>query len=134
MSTLKKFAKYILLVIGIYVISSILIFIGLNVNYADITLVGDLPDQIRIEKAEATSSNGRIYGYVSNNKENNVNGQYIQISVYDSNGEVLTVEYLKINDVSYGNEKLFRAHFSVDNIYSYSISIVEDNTNNEIEE
>lgn len=134
MSTLKQFAKYILLIIGIYLLTSVLIFIGLNVNYSDITLKGNLPEQISIEKAEATNSEGRIYGYVSNSEENNVNGKYIQISVYSSDDELLTTEYLKIDSVSYGEKKLFKFSFTVDNASSYSINIVDNNNNEKIDE
>ena len=126
MSTLKQFAKYILLIISIYLLTSVLIFIGLNVNYSDITLKGNLPEQISIEKAEATKSDGRIYGYISNSEDNNVNDKYIQISVYSSDDELLTTEYLKIDSVSYGEKKLFKFSFTVDNANSYSISIVDE--------
>ena len=128
MSTLKRFAKYILLVIAIYLLTMFLTFVGFNVNYSEITLIGDLPDQITIAKAEATKSEGRIYGYVSNSRDNNVNGKYIQILVYNSDNELLTTEYLRIEGVSYGEEKLFRSTFTVDNAYSYSIDIVDSDS------
>ena len=134
MSTLKQFAKYILLIVGIYLLTSVLIFIGFNVNYSDITLKEDLPEQISIEKAEATKSDGRIYGYISNSEENNVNDKYIQISVYSSDDELLTTEYLKIDSVSYGEKKLFKFTFTVDNASSYSINIVDNNNNEKIDE
>ena len=63
MKKLGVFAKYILGVIGIYLLTSILVFIGFNLNYSEITLKGELPEQVSIEKAEATKSDGRIYGY-----------------------------------------------------------------------
>ena len=125
MDRLKQFARYILIIIGIYVITGVLIFIGFNVNYSDINVKGDTPEQITIKKAEATKHEGRIYGYVSNNENNNINGKYIKISVYDSTNELLTTEYLKINDVKYGENKLFRSKFVADKISSCSISIVD---------
>ena len=126
MDQLKRISKYILLIIITYVGTAIFIFIGFNVNYSSISLRGTLPEEISIEKAEATKSDGRIYGYVSNNRDNNVNGKYIKISVYDINKELLTTEYLKINDVSYGQRKLFKSKFSVKEAKSYSVSIVEN--------
>ena len=125
MDRLKQFARYILIIIGIYVVSGFLIFIGFNVNYADINVKGDTPEQIIIKKAEATKHEGRVYGYISNSKDNNINGKYIKISVYDSMDELLTTEYLKINDVKYGEDKLFKSKFIADKISSCSISIVD---------
>ena len=125
MKNLKLFGKYILIIIAIYVISAILIFIGLNVNYSDITLNDSLPEQISIEKAEATSTDVRIYGYISNTGDYDLVGSYIKVSIYDSEGEILTTEYLKIDGVSRYDEKLFKVNSNVDNASSYSISIVD---------
>ena len=125
MKNLKLFGKYILIVIAIYVISTILIFIGLNINYSDITLNDSLPEQISIEKAEATSTDVRIYGYISNTGDYDLVGSYIKVSIYDSEGEILTTEYLKIDGVSRYDEKLFKVNSNVDNASSYSISIVD---------
>ncbi len=126
MSNLKKYAIYLSFLVGGYILSSVLIFIGLNVNYQNISLKGEVPEQISIEKAEANKEDGRIYGYVSNNRGNNVNGKYIKISIYDGNDELLTTEYLKVNDVEYDNSKMFKARFTADRAVSYSISIVEN--------
>ena len=128
MDTLKKFAKYVLLVIGGYLLTGLLIFIGFNVNYSEISIKDNKPEQISIVKAEASKHEGRVYGYISNNKENNVNGKYIKISVYDSNNEILTTEYLKIQDVEYDKEKLFKSKFTANDVSSYSISIVDEET------
>lgn len=125
MAKLKLFGKYILIVIAIYVLTSILIFIGFNIIYSDITLNQTLPEQISIEKAEATSSDVRIYGYVSNNGDNDLVGSYIKVSIYNSEDEILTTEYLKIDGVSKNEEKLFKVTSNVDNASSYSISIVD---------
>lgn len=126
MGKLKEFARYILFLIGAYLLTNALIFIGFNLNYSDISLTGEVPAQISIEKAEATNKDGRIYGYVSNERENNVNGKYIKISVYNMERELLTTEYLKINDVEYGNKRLFRSKFAAKGAASYSISIVDE--------
>lgn len=128
MSKLKQFGKYILMIIGIYLLTSVLVFIGFNANYSKITLKGEVPEQISIEKAEATKSQGRVYGYISNSVDNNVNGKYIKVSIYDVDDELLTTEYLKIDDVNYGDKKLFKATFNVDNANSYSISIVNEDS------
>ena len=126
MSTLKRFAKYILMILGMYFLTTILVFFSLNMSYSDINLKGEIPEQISIEKAEATKSSGRIYGYILNQKENNVNNKFLKISVYDASSELLTTKYLKIDEIKYGERKLFTARFNAKGTESYSISIVDN--------
>lgn len=126
MSTLKQFAKYILWIIIAYLFTSFFVFISLNSGYSDISLKGEIPEQISIEKAEATKTNGRVYGYISNEKGNNVNDKYLKISVYNSSSELLTTKYLKIDGIKYGEKKLFTARFNAKETNSYSISIVDE--------
>ena len=124
MKRLKQFLKYILLVIIGYVISGFLIFIGLNVNYSEISLKGSVPNQIIINKAEATKHEGRVYGHITNKEENDLNGKFIKISAYDENDELLTTEYLKVEDINFGENKLFKSKLIAEKIKNYSISIV----------
>lgn len=126
MSTLKRFAKYILIIIGVYLLTFFLIFVSLNSGYSNISLKGEIPEQISIEKAEATKTNGRVYGYISNEKGNNVNDKYLKISVYNYSSELLTTKYLKIDGIKYGERKLFTARFNAKETNSYSISIVDE--------
>lgn len=126
MKALKKYAKYILIVVGIYLLTSFLIFIGFNSNYKKIELKNELPEQISIEKAEASKKEGRIYGYVKNMEESNLNGKYIKVSIYNSGNENIATEYLKIDDLKSSQDKLFKATFVADNAKSYEINIVDN--------
>ena len=99
------------MIVGIYVFTAIVVFIGFNLNYKSIDCNNSFPEQISIEKAEATSKEGRIYGYVSNIKENNINGKYIKVEIYNTNNEKDGIQYLKINDVKYGEKKMFKVFF-----------------------
>ena len=126
MSNLKKYLKYILLIIFGYILTSVLVFIGFNSNYSLITLQGNLPEQMSIEKAEAISSEARIYGYIENKQENNVNGKYIVATIYNSENEIIAVESLEISGVDYGTRKLFRMNINVKNATSYSMEILEE--------
>lgn len=125
MSRLKTFGKYALWVVALYLFTAILAFVGFNLNYKKIQCTNKFPEQISIEKAEATSSEGRIYGYVSNIKENNINGKYIKIEVYNENDQKDEIQYLKIDDIKYGEKKLFKAYFKTDNAKYCSIDIVD---------
>lgn len=125
MDRMKTFAKYALMVLGMYIFTSILVFIGFNLNYKDIKCNNKLPEQISIEKAEATSTTGRIYGCVTNLKENNVNGKYIKVEIYNTNNEKDEIQYLKIDDVKYGEKKMFKVFFKTDDAKYCDINIVD---------
>ena len=125
MSRLKTFGKYVLILIGMYIFTSILIFINFNVNYKKITTNNELPPQITIAKAEARTTEGRIYGYVKNDRDNNVNGKYIKVEIFNSVNDRIYLQYLKVNDVKYDEQKMFKVFFNVDNAKYYNISLVE---------
>ena len=66
MSTVKKFAKYVIWIILFWILSDILIYYGLNSTYKDIENKGDNISQVTVSAAEATKVNGRIIGKISN--------------------------------------------------------------------
>ncbi|MBP3830976.1 MAG: hypothetical protein ILA02_01145 [Clostridia bacterium] len=126
MSDLKKDAKIVLLVVAGFLLSGFLIFVGLNSNYKPIRLSQELPQQITIEKAEANKDQGRVYGYVQNNNESNLNGKYLKISVYNSKEEIIATEYLKIENLQSNDKKLFRSNFNAKNAISFDINIIDN--------
>ena len=127
MSNLKKHAKYILLIVGGYILTSFLIFVGFNANYKPITLQSSVPEQMSIAKAEATKKEGRIYGYVTNKKENNINGKYIVATIYNSENEEFAKEALKIEGVEYNSQKMFKVFFNAEDAKYYKIEILDEN-------
>ena len=126
MSDLKKDAKIVLLVVAGFLLSGFLIFVGLNSNYKPIRLSQELPQQITIEKAEANKDQGRVYGYVQNSNESNLNGKYLKISVYNSKDEIIATEYLKIENLQSNEKKLFRSNFNAKNARSFDINIIDN--------
>lgn len=126
MTDLKKDAKIVLLVVAGFLLTSFLIFVGFNSNYKPIKLSQELPPQITIEKAEATKDQGRVYGYVQNSNESNLNGKYLKISVYNASNENITTEYLKIENLQPNEKKLFRSNFNAKNARSYDINIIDN--------
>ena len=127
MDNLKKYAKYILLIIAGYLLTHFLIFIALNSEYKAIQLVQNLPEQIVIDKAEATKIQGRIYGNVQNNENKNLNGKQIKISIINSNNENIATEYLKIENLGINEKKAFKCNFNAKEAKSYEINIVDLN-------
>ena len=127
MTDLKKDIKIVLLVVCGYILTNFLIFVGFNANYKAIELKSELPSVIKIEKAEATKVQGRVYGKISNTEENDLNGKYIKVVVFNDKNENIATEYLKIENLEKHEEKLFRATFNAEKAKSYTIDIVETN-------
>lgn len=127
MSDLKKDIKIVLLVVGGFLLTSFLIFVGFNVNYKPIELKSELPNAITIEKAEATKAQARVYGRIRNSQEYDFNGKYIKVSVVNSNNETIDTKFLKIENLGTDENKLFRATFNCENVKGYTIDLTENN-------
>lgn len=125
MDNMKKITKYVLLIIVLYFFSKFLIYIGLNATYKDIKVKGNIPEQIKIEYAQATKVNGRILGKITNKKEN-INGKYIKTDIYDSKNILLGTKYLDIQDVKENEERKFAVFFKKDSVDHCEVSIVEN--------
>ena len=127
MTDLNKDIKIVLLVIGGFLLTSFLIFVGFNVNYKPIELKSELPSVITIEKAEATKVQARVYGRIRNTEESDFNGKYIKVSLFNANNENISTEYLKIENLEKDENKLFRATFNAEKAKSYSVDLVDNN-------
>lgn len=126
MIALKPYIKYVLWIIVAYLLTSFLIFVGFNASYKEISLKHELPEQITIKKAEANKNQGRVYGYVQNEEQNNLNGKYIKISVYNSSNENIAKEFLKIENLKSNEQKLFKANFNAKDAKNYEVSITNE--------
>ena len=127
MTDLNKDIKIVLLVVGGFLLTGFLIFVGFNVNYKPIELKSELPNVITIEKAEATKVQARVYGRIRNTEENDFNGKYIKVSLFNANNENISTEYLKIENLGKDENKLFRATFNAEKAKSYSVDLVDNN-------
>lgn len=125
MNTVKKILKYVAFIIVFYLFSKFLIYVGLNATYKDIKVEGDVPSQIEVEFAQATKVNGRIFGKVHNSQENDINGKYIKVDIYNSQDELLGTKYLQITDVEYESSKKFAVYFKKNSVSYCEVSIVD---------
>ena len=130
MDQVKKILKYVILLIALYFFSKFLIYIGLNATYKDIKVEGNVPEQIKVEYAQATKVNGRILGKISNNKESNINGKYIKTDIYDSKNELLGTKYLELTEIENNETKKFAVFFKKNDVDHCEISIVDEKDEN----
>ena len=126
MGRLKTFGKYILWIILFYLFTMLMTYIGFNSAYQNMEQEVDLPKQTKVDVAQSTKVNGRIFGEVTSTEENDLNGKYIKIQIYNNRDELVGVKYLKMEDLKTNEPKKFVAYFTAENVGSYSIDIVDD--------
>ena len=129
MGEIKKFAKYVVMIIVFYLFTMLMTYVGFNSTYQNIEQNTVTPEQIKIDVAQATKVNGRIFGEVTSTQENNLEGKYIKIQIYDRRDELVGVKYLKIENTNVDEPKKFVTYFTADNVKSYDIYVVEDSEN-----
>lgn len=124
MSRLKTFGKYVLILVGFYILSNILIFFGINTNYDNLRVKGNLPERVTINTASATLVNGKIKGYLSNTDY--ISDKYLKFDFYNNHDSLAGTKFLKISDLK-NNE--FKFYFKLHYIDSYSVEIVDEAQN-----
>ena len=126
MGRLKTFGKYILWIILFYLFTMLMTYIGFNSAYQNMEQEVDLPKQVKVDVAQSTKVNGRIFGEVTSTEENDLNGKYIKIQIYNNRDELVGVKYLKMENLKTNEPKKFVAYFNLENVASYSVDIVDD--------
>lgn len=126
MGRIKTFAKYIIWLVAFYLFAMLMMYIGLNSSYKNIELSDENSEQIKIDIAQATKVNGRIYGEITSTEENNLNDKYIKVQIYNKKDELIGTKYLKIENTVVNEPKKFIVYFSAENIEKYSVDIVEN--------
>ena len=126
MDRLKTFRKYIIWLILFYLFTMLCTYVGLNAMYTNIENGSTLPEEVKVDIAQATSVNGRIYGEIKAEKENNLNGKYLKINIYNRLNKLTGTKYLKIEDVKLNEPKKFMVNFTAENIKSFDIAILDD--------
>ncbi len=133
MGRLKTFRKYIIWIVAFYLFSMLITYVGLNSTYKDISTSNELSNQVKVDIAQATKVNGRIYGEVTNSEENNLNGKYLKVKIYDKKGELRGEKFLKIENTEIGVPKKFMVYFTSEDIASYSVDIIDDSEETQAE-
>lgn len=133
MGRLKTFRKYIIWIVAFYLFTMLMTYIGLNSTYKDIKASNEVSNQVKIDIAQTTKVNGRIYGEVTSTEENDLNGKYIKVRIFDKKGELRGLKFLKIEGTEINAPKRFMVYFTSENIVSYSVDIVEDSEETQAE-
>lgn len=125
MDRLKTFLKYTLWLIGFFILSNFLIYVGLNSSYRDIER-RDSVEEVQVYQAEATKVNGRIRGVIQNIDEKNLAGKYVEIDMYSKRDVFLGREYIQIEASEQGGPQAFEMLFKLQDVASFEINIVDE--------
>ena len=125
MKRMKRFLHYLLMIVLFFILSEILIYISLNSVYDPISRRNNDVAQVSVSDAKATLVNGYVIGTIKNSEENNLNGKFLKVDFYSKIGNELGTKYIPISGFRENQIKDFEVHFKLQDIESYSISIVD---------
>lgn len=123
MKRMKTFAMYALWIILFWILSDILIHVGINTTYRDIERRGEMPQGIEVVQMQATAVNGRVKLKVS---DETLSGKFIKVDLYSSTGVNLGIQYLEIGNLTVNDVKEIETYFKISEVDSYEISVVEE--------
>lgn len=127
MARIKTFFKYLVIVVGFFIISQILIHLSIITSYSPITFE-DISEKYTIIEIEAKAK--KIAGFVkftvSNPTAEDIENKYIKIEYYSKNETLLGVDYIEIGKIGAKEEKKFEANFQYERVKSVKIDIVDN--------
>ena len=132
MDKMKKYLKYILWLIGFFILSDFLINVGLNSNYKGMKRRDEI-SQISIYQAEATAMNGRIRGIIRNSQSEDLSGKYIKFEFYSKRNVYLGKKYIQIEQFNENGMQPFELFFKLQNVSDYNVSITDEKEEGELE-
>lgn len=123
MDTMKRFAKYVILLIIFWIISDILIKIGINSTYKNIQQRSEIPSGVEVIQMQATTVNGRTKLKVSGE---DLTGKFLKIDLYSKTGVNLGTQYIELGTIRENQIKDYETYFKISGVKSYEISVVEE--------
>ena len=132
MKRMKTFLIYLLIFVGFFVLSDVLINVSLNTSYHTITRKDNL-EQVVINQAEATQVNLRIKGTVTNLVENPITLKYMRVDFYSERDNLVGSRYIDVSNLKENESMDVEINLRLDDIDSYSISFTNDKSTEEVD-
>ena len=126
MSRMKTFGIYLLLFVGLYVISNILISAYIKTSYYKIESydINETQLTVTIMSARASKDDGYIEGKISNGTNEKITDKDMKVELYSENNVSLGKEYVKVDEINPGEIKDFKISFSCDNVKHFVITFL----------
>lgn len=125
MDRLKTLRGYFINFIIFFLLSMLLIHIGLNTRYSNINSYGEIPGNVKIDLAQATSVNGRIFGKVTSSEGNELEGKYLKVDIFSKSNNLIGTKYLKLENLNLNEPKKFAVYFQAENVKNYTIDVMD---------
>lgn len=128
MTTMKKFFKYLLIFIALYLILDFLAFASMQTLQKDITnyAIETENPKIEITKSTAGYSNIMIEGNITNNTSEIINKTYIKISFYNRSGRYITSKYQEIKYLNVGETTSLNVEYKLNNVESFKVNTTQE--------
>lgn len=123
MSRIKTFGKYVSLIILFWILSDVLIYVGLNSTYKDIDSKNTIPTGINVIQMQATKVNGRVVLNITNPE---LSGKFLKIDLYSDLGNLLGTKYLEIGSIEQNQTKTLDTYFKITDVKLYEINVVDE--------
>ena len=123
MSIGRKIMAWIAILVGLFVFSDFLIYVGINSTYKEIERQDENP-QIAVYQADATYVNGRIRGVIKDVGE--VQGKYLKIELYTKRHVLVGKSYVEIKDIENSETQPFEVLFKANDVAYYKIDTVKE--------
>ncbi|MBR2744386.1 MAG: FxLYD domain-containing protein [Clostridia bacterium] len=123
MDRMKTFIKYLLIFLGFFVISFLLMSAYIKTSYHKIESYEIKEDKftVTILSAKSSKDNGYIEGNILNKTEEKISNKYMKVELFSGNDVNLGEEYVKIDEMNPGDLKNFRVSFSCDNVKHFKV-------------
>ena len=112
---MKRFFKYFLWFVILYVLVDIFSYYTIVTTYVDKAVAVNYSyPQVEIYESKATATNGYLKGKITNNTELPLVDQYLKVNLYSKKGNVLGTKYVKINELQPGESQEFEVTYNND--------------------
>ncbi len=127
MDKLKKYFRYLLLFILMYITVTLLTALGMREQKENFTcnIIGNKKYSIEIEDAKSSNLGGQINVKVTNKTGEIQTDKYLKIDLYDAD-RLVTTKYQEIKYLNIDETNRFEIVFEEKNINSGSLSVVDD--------
>lgn len=119
----KKIIIWVLILIGVFILSDFLISVGLNSTYKDIQRE-DNHVAIVVYQADATYVNGRMRGLIKKTEE--LQGKYVKVELYSKRDVLVGKSYIEIQNSQKDEVQPFELFFKAQDVAYYKMEVVNE--------
>ena len=123
MERMKTFGRWALFLILFWILSDILIYVGINSTYKNIGQRGEIPNGIEVVQMQATKVNGRVKIKLN---DTSLSKKFVKIDLYSEHGINLGTQYLEIGNIKENESKEIETYFKISEVKSYELTIVDE--------